>query len=53
MAIPYYGQNKDGDALNEAAKDLKQVYRFGTPPIVLDYEQFVNILGIMKELKDV
>ena len=25
----------------------------GTPYIVLDYEQFVNILGIMKELKDV
>ena len=25
----------------------------GKPYIVLDYEQFVNILGIMKELKDV
>ena len=25
----------------------------GNPYIVLDYEQFVNILGIMKELKDV
>ena len=38
MAIPLYGQNKDGDAINEAAKDLKQVYRFGTPPVVSDFE---------------
>jgi len=38
MAIPLYGQNKDGGLLNEAAKDLEQIYRFGSPPIVLDYE---------------
>ena len=38
MAIPLYGQNKDGDLINEAAKDLKQIYRFGTPPNVSDYE---------------
>ena len=38
MAIPLYGQNKDGDLINEAAKDLKQIYRFGTPPLILDYE---------------
>ena len=38
MAIPYYGQNKDGDAIDEAAKDRKQVYNFGTPPVIIDYE---------------
>ena len=38
MAIPFYGQEGDGNAINEAAKDLKQVYRFATPPVVLDYE---------------
>jgi hypothetical protein len=41
MSIPLYGQNKDGDAINEAAKDLKQIYRFGTPPNVSDYEHSV------------
>jgi hypothetical protein len=44
MAIPYYGQIKDGDAINEAAKDLKQVYRFATPPIVHDYEHAAHQL---------
>jgi hypothetical protein len=38
MANPLYGQNKADDAINEAAKDLKQIYRFGTPPVVHDYE---------------
>ena len=38
MAITLYGQNKDGDLINEAAKDLKQVYSFGTQPVVSDYE---------------
>ena len=38
MAIPFYGQEGDGNAINEAAKDLKQVYRFATPPVILDYE---------------
>ena len=38
MAIPLYGQNKDGGLINEAAKDLEQIYRFGSPPLVLDYE---------------
>jgi hypothetical protein len=38
MAIPLYGQNKDGGLLNEAAKDLEQIYRFASPPQVLDYE---------------
>ena len=45
MAIPLYGQNKDGDLINEAAKDLKQVYRFGTPPVVNDYEHTANALA--------
>jgi len=38
MAIPLYGQNKDGGKVNEAAKDLEQIYRFGSPPVILDYE---------------
>ena len=45
MAIPLYGQNKDGNLINEAAKDLKQVYRFGTPPVVNDYEHTANALA--------
>ena len=35
---PSYGQNQDGDKINEAAKNLVQIYRFGTPPNVSDYE---------------
>jgi len=38
MAIALYGQNKDGGQVHEAAKNLSQVYRFGTPPLILDYE---------------
>ena len=38
MAIALYGQNKDGGQIHEAAKNLTQVYRFGTPPLILDYE---------------
>ena len=38
MANPLYGQNKADDLINEAAKDLKQIYRFATPPLILDYE---------------
>tara|TARA_R110002020_G_scaffold432049_1_gene642096 strand:- start:43 stop:822 length:780 start_codon:yes stop_codon:yes gene_type:complete len=41
MGIPLYGQNKDGNAIDEAAKDKKQVYNFGTPPVVSDYEHAV------------
>jgi len=39
MAIALYGQNKDGGQIHEAAKNLSQVYRFGTPPNVSDYER--------------
>ena len=42
MAIPLYGQNKDGDLINEAAKDLKQVYRFGTLPVIVDAQHTAN-----------
>ena len=46
MAIALYGQNKDGGQIHEAAKNLSQIYRFGTPPLILDYEhatvQFVD-----------
>ena len=35
---PMYGQNKYNEAAAEAAFNRKQVYRFGTPPIILDYE---------------
>ena len=38
MAIALYGQNKDGGQVHEAAKNLSQIYRFGTPPLILDYE---------------
>ena len=38
MAIALYGQNKDGGEVHEAAKNLSQIYRFGTPPLILDYE---------------
>ena len=38
MANPLYGQNKADNAIDEAANDRKQIYRFGTPPIILDYE---------------
>jgi len=41
MAIALYGQNKDGGLINEAAKDLEQIYRFATPPNVSDYEHAV------------
>lgn len=44
MGIPLYGQNKDGDAINEAAKDLKQIYRFGTVPVIVDGQHTVNQL---------
>ena len=42
MAIALYGQNKDGGQIHEAAKNLSQVYRFGTPPNVSDYEHPVG-----------
>ena len=35
---PMYGQNKYNEAAAEAAFNRKQVYRFGTPPMILDYE---------------
>ena len=38
MANPMYGQNKADNLIDEAARDVKQVYRFATPPIVHDYE---------------
>ena len=41
MAIALYGQNKDGGLINEAAKNLVQIYRFATPPNVSDYEHAV------------
>ena len=44
MANPMYGQNKFDNAVDEAANDRKQVYRFGTPPVVVDYEHQVNQL---------
>ena len=42
MAIALYGQNKDGGLINEAAKNLVQIYRFATPPNVSDYEHPVG-----------
>ena len=44
MANPMYGQNKSDNAIDEAAQDRKQVYRFATPPVVSDFEHQVNQL---------
>ena len=33
-----YGQEKAGVALNKSVYDNEQIYRFGTPPVVSDYE---------------
>lgn len=33
-----YGQEKAGVALNKSVYDNKQIFRFGTPPVVSDYE---------------
>ena len=44
MANPLYGQNTVDDAINEAAKDLKQIYRFGTLPVIVDGQHAANQL---------
>ena len=36
--VPMYGQNKYNEKAYEAAHDVEQVYNFGTPPVVSDYE---------------
>ena len=38
MANPLYGQNKIDGKIDEKVTGKKQVYRFGTPPVVHDYE---------------
>ena len=45
MANPLYGQNKIDNAIDEAANDRKQIYRFATPPVVNDYEHTANALA--------
>tara|TARA_Y100000593_G_C4216076_1_gene289283 strand:- start:44 stop:853 length:810 start_codon:yes stop_codon:yes gene_type:complete len=44
MGIPLYGQNKAGNAIDEAANDRKQTYRFGTLPVIVDGQHTVNQL---------
>ena len=41
MANPLYGQNKADNAIDDKATGRKQVFRFGTPPTVTDYEHAV------------
>ena len=38
MANPLYGQNKIDTRIDDHFTGKKQVYRFGTPPVVHDYE---------------
>ena len=38
MANPLYGQNKIDTKIDDQITGKKQVFRFGTPPVVLDYE---------------
>jgi len=45
MANPLYGQNKSDNAIDEAANDRKQIYRFATPPVVNDYAHTANALA--------
>ena len=33
-----YGQEKAGEALSQVVYDNEQIYRFGTPPVVIDFE---------------
>ena len=42
MANPMYGQNKADSAIDFVASNNKQIYRFGTPPNVSDYEHPVG-----------
>jgi len=44
MANPFYGQNKLDDKVDNHITGKKQVYRFGTPPIVHDYEHAAHQL---------
>ena len=45
MANPMYGSNKLDNQLDAMANGKKQVYRFGTPPVVNDYEHTANALA--------
>ena len=44
MANPMYGQNKLDTKIDDHLSGKKQVYRFGTPPVVVDYEHPVQQL---------
>jgi len=41
MANPMYGQNKIDGKIDDQITAKKQVFRFGTPPVCLDYEHNV------------
>tara|TARA_R110002012_G_C11480902_1_gene595020 strand:- start:48 stop:833 length:786 start_codon:yes stop_codon:yes gene_type:complete len=45
MANPLYGQNKLDDSVDNHITGKKQVYRFGTPPVIDDYEHTAHALA--------
>ena len=45
MANPMYGQNKLDDKVDNHISGKKQVYRFGTPPVIDDYEHTAHALA--------
>ena len=45
MANPLYGQNKLDDKVDNHISGKKQVYRFGTPPVIDDYEHTAHALA--------
>jgi len=45
MANPFYGQNKLDDKVDNHITGKKQIYRFGTPPMIDDYEHTAHALA--------
>ena len=45
MANPLYGQNKLDNKIDDQLSGKRQVYHFGTPPVVNDYEHTANALA--------
>ena len=45
MANPLYGQNKIDTMIDDQITGKRQVYRFGTPPVIDDYEHTAHALA--------
>ena len=45
MANPLYGQNKLDNKIDDLLSGKRQVYRFGTPPVIDDYEHTAHALA--------